>query len=131
MQTQIVIRDFERTENLEDYLRTKIEESLTPFLQNYENSTIFVKVQEDRHRSLTRKPHFQCEVRLKLPRKKMFITVRKEGDHFYDCVQKVSDTLREVMGRKHHQMASLQARRKKTITEIPYDYEHDVNHDVA
>ena len=126
MQTQIVIRDFERTENLEDYLRDKIEESLSPFLQNYENSTIFVKVQEDRHRSLTRKPHFQCEVRIKLHRKKMFITVRKEGDHFYDCVQKVSDTLREVMGRKHHQMASLQARRKKTITEIPYDYEHDV-----
>ena len=126
MQTQIVIRDFERTENLEIYLRTKIEESLAPFLQNYENSSVFVKVQEDRHRSLTRKPHFQCEVRLKIPRFKTFITVKKEGDHFYDCVQKVTDTLHEVMGRKHHQMASLQARRKKRITDVPYDYTHFV-----
>lgn len=126
MQTKIVIRDFERTENLEIYLQTKIEESIAPFLKNYDNSKIYVKVQEDRHRSELRKPHFQCEVRLTLPKSKGTLTVRKEGDHFYDCVQKVTDTLREVMGRKHRQMASLQARRKQTITSVEYDYSHYV-----
>ena len=126
MQTKIVIRDFERTENLESYLQTKIEESIAPFLKNYDNSTIFVKVQEDRHRTEARKPHFQCEVRLKIPGLRGQLRVHKDGDHFYDCVQKVTDTLREVMGRKHRQMASLQSRRKKTITSVPYDYSHYV-----
>lgn len=124
MQTKIVIRDFETTEDLQNYLQTKIEESIAPFLKNFEDSSLFVRVQEDRHRTEDRKPHFQCDVRLTIPGAHMTVTVRKDGDHFYDCVQRVSDTLHEVMSRKHRQLASLQARRKKTITSVPYDYTH-------
>lgn len=126
MQTKIVIRDFERTQELENYLQTKIEESIAPFLKNFENSFVYVKVQEDRHRTLGRKPHFQCQVRLKIPGTKTMMTVNRDGDHFYDCVQKVTDTLREMVSKKHRQIASLQARRKKTIATIPYDYSHFV-----
>ena len=124
MQTKIVIRDFESTENLQQYLQSKIEESIAPYLKKFEDSFVYVKVHEDRHRNQNRKPHFQCYVRLQIPGAHTVLTVQKDGDHFYDCVQKVTDTLSEVMGRKHRQLSSLQARRKKTITSIPYDYDH-------
>lgn len=124
MQTKVVIRDFETTENLQTYLQSKIEESIAPFMKNFDDSNLFVRVQEDRHRTGVRKPHFQCDVRLTIPGAHLTITVRKEGDQFYDCVQRVADTLHEVMSRKHRQLASLQARRKKTITSVPYDFEH-------
>ena len=67
MQTKIVIRDFERTENLEDYLQGKIEDSIYPFLQQFPDSQVQVTVNEDRRRSSTRKPHFECTVLSSMP----------------------------------------------------------------
>ncbi|OFZ32055.1 MAG: hypothetical protein A2622_12560 [Bdellovibrionales bacterium RIFCSPHIGHO2_01_FULL_40_29] len=120
MQTKIVIRDFERTENLEDYLQGKIEDSIYPFLQQFPDSQVQVTVNEDRHRSSTRKPHFECTVLLNMNHPKSVIRVHRSSDHFYTCVQEVTETLTGVLRRKHRQLSSLQARRRPTLNDIPY-----------
>ena len=120
MQTKIVIRDFETTENLQVYLQTKIEDCILPFLKQYPKSEVQVKVEEDRHRSINRKPHFKCSVLLKITSSKPLIQIERSGDHFYTCVEEVCQTLKDVLRRKHRRLASLQSRRKLTITEIPY-----------
>ncbi len=120
MQTKIVIRDFENTENLNQYLQTKIEQTITPFLKQYPNSEVQVKVAEDRHRSLNRRPHFECTVLLKIKNSKPLIQVQRSSDHFYTCVDEVCATLKDVLQRKHRQLASLQSRRKTPLKEIPF-----------
>ena len=119
MQTKIVIRDFENTETLNSYLQSRIEDTLSPFLQQFPKSEIQVRVQEDRHRSITRKPHFECTVLIKLNHVTPVIQVHRTGDHFYSCVQDVCNTLKEVLGRKHRRLASLQARRKMKLQDVP------------
>lgn len=119
MQTKIVIRDFEPTENLQNFLQDKIEETIFPFLQQFPKTEAQVTVHEDRHRTEIRRPHFECVVLLKIPNSKSVIRVERSGDHFYTCVNKVCETLTQVLRRKHRQLASMQARRKMKITDLP------------
>ena len=119
MQTKIVIRDFENTETLNSHLQSSIEDTLSPFLQQFPKCEIQVRAQEDRHRSITRKPHFECTVLVKLNHTTPVIQVHRSGDHFYTCVHDVCNTLKEVIGRKHRKLASLQARRKMKLDDVP------------
>ena len=119
MQTKIVIRDFEPTENLQNYLQDKIEDTIYPFLQQFPNAEAQVTVHEDRHRTENRRPHFECIVLLKIPNSKSIIRVERSGDHFYTCVHDVCETLTQVLGRKHRRLASMQARRKVKISDLP------------
>lgn len=125
MQTKIVIRDFESSENLQVYLRSTIEDSIQPFLKQYPKTEVQVRVEEDRHRSANRKPHFKCSVLLKLTSSKPLIHVERSGDHFYSCVEDVCQTLKDVLRRKHRQLASLQSKRKLKIAEIPLAETYD------
>ncbi len=119
MQTKIVIRDFERTENLQTFLQTKIEDTIYPFLQQFPKSEVQVTVFEDRHRTENRRPHFECIVLLKIPNSKSIIRVESHGDHFYTCVHDVCETLTQVLRRKHRRLASKQSRRKLRLSQIP------------
>lgn len=119
MQTKIVVRDFKSSENLQLYLQTTIENSIQPFLKQYPKTEVLVRVEEDRHRNASRKPHFKCSVLLKLTSFKPLIHVERAGDHFYSCVDDVCKTLKDVLRRKHRQLASLQSKRRLKISEIP------------
>ncbi len=119
MQTKIVIRDFKSWENLQVYLQTTIEDSIQPFLKQFPKTEVQVRVEQDRHRSANRKPHFKCSVLLKLTRSKPLIHVERSGDHFYSCVEDVCQTLKDVLGRRHRQLASLQSKRRLKIAAIP------------
>ena len=61
MKTQLIIRDFKRTEGLENFLKTRIEECVSQFFTRTENAQLSVKAQEERHRTENRKPSFLLE----------------------------------------------------------------------
>lgn len=113
MKTQVTIRDFQRTEGLENFIKSKIEDCVSQFFTRTENAQLSVKAQEERHRTLTRKPSFLCEVHLKMPGSKTFFHVKRTGENFYQCVENVSNALREIMRRKHRQTVAINSRRKQ------------------
>lgn len=111
MKTQVTIRDFKRTEGLETFIRNKIEDCISQFYTRHDKAQVSVTAQEERHRTLTRKPNFLCEVRLKIPGSKTFIQVKRAGTNFYECVENVSNALREIVRRKHRQTVAINSRR--------------------
>ena len=126
MKTQLVIRDFKRTEGLENFLKSRIEECVSQFFSRTENAQLSVKAQEERHRTATRKPSFLLEVRLKLPGSKLMYHVKRTGENFNDCVEKVSNALREVMRKKHRQTVAINSRRKQLWANQNSDYGESV-----
>ena len=113
MKTQVTIKDFERTEGLENFLRDKFESCISQFYTRHDNTQLSVRAQEDRHRTANRKPSFLCEVNLKMPNSKLLFHVKRTGKNFYDCVEQVSSALREIMRRQHRQTVAINARRKQ------------------
>lgn len=102
MNTKVLVKGFTKTEGMEEYLRQHTENLIEPFLK-YEGrreATLKVIVDEDSHRTQTRKPHFSCEVHLEMPGSGKFIKIKKQGSDFYECVNKVGQTLKQVLRRR-------------------------------
>jgi hypothetical protein len=111
LKTQVIIKDFKRSENLETYLKNKIEDCVSHFFPRHQNASLSVKAQEESHRTETRRPSFLCEVRLKLPQSKTFFHVKRTGANFHECVEQVAGALREIMRRKHKKTVAINSRR--------------------
>lgn len=111
MKTQVTVRDFTRTEGLENFLITKLEDCVSQFFSRHDNAQLTIKAQEERHRTTNRKPTFSCEVHLKMPGSKTYFQVRRTGANFHECVEGVSNALREMMRRKHRKIMAINSRR--------------------
>lgn len=103
MNTEVLVKGFTKTAGMEEYLRTHTENLIEPFLRNgYKNREVNLRVvvDEDSHRTQTRKPHFTCEVHLSLPGDSKYIKIKKQSPDFYECVNKVGQTLKQVLRRR-------------------------------
>lgn len=102
--TTISIKDFPKTQEIENYLIMHSEGIVKPFMGN-QNFSLKVKVAEDSKRNKFRRPHFKCEIFLKLPGSKQIVKVLKSSFNFHDCVQGAGNALKEVVRRWHeHQI---------------------------
>ena len=88
MQTDIYYRDITKTENLEAFLLDRVETSISEFLKYDSDAHVTVRVEQDRHRSQTRKPSYMCEIILKTSRSKNVIKVQKTDESFKTSVTK-------------------------------------------
>ena len=100
MQTDIYYRDITKTENLDGYLLEKVESSIGEFLKHDSGAHLTVRVEQDRHRSQTRKPSYMCEVLLKSSRSKSVIKVVKTDENFKSCVAKSVGALKAILAKK-------------------------------
>lgn len=112
MSTELLIRDFNRTEGLENYLLTRIEDHISTFLKLDKDYRLKVKVCEDSHRQQNRKPHFICEVILKLKSSKQVLKVTKSGYDFYKCVSDTGVALKKILERRHAKEVTRRTRRQ-------------------
>lgn len=118
MNTEVLVKGFAKTDGMEEYLRTHTENLIEPFLKNgYRDRevTMRVIVDEDSHRTQTRKPHFTCEVHLSLPGSDKYIKIKKQGSDFYECVNKVGSTLKQVLRRRSELRSNKRVDRRVVI----------------
>ena len=99
MQIDIYYGDITRTESLEHYLDDKIETSLGDFLRNDKGAHVTMRVQQDRHRTVNRKPHYTVEILLKISWSKSLIKVVKSGDNFKRAVVQAVAAARTQMAK--------------------------------
>lgn len=100
MQTDIIFRDLEKSEALEAYLMEKIGSSIETFFGNDENGHATIRVETERHRTLTRKPSFICEVIYKPSYQKRTIKVKKTGEDIYSAAHEVAIAIKAIMRRR-------------------------------
>lgn len=100
MQIDIHFRDLGRTEALEAFLMDKIGNTMESFLKDDEDSHATVRVELERHRTLTRKPSFHCEIILKPTHQKGTIKVSKSGDDFHAVASEAATALRTILRRR-------------------------------
>ena len=100
MQTDIYYRDITKTENLDEYLLGKVEGAISEFLKYDSGAHVTVRVEQDRHRSQTRKPSYMCEVIVKPSRSKSIIKVVKTDENFKSCVAKSVGALKAILAKK-------------------------------
>ncbi|WP_413289149.1 HPF/RaiA family ribosome-associated protein [Bdellovibrio sp. HCB337] len=100
MQTDIIFRDLEKSEALEAYLIEKIGSSLETYFEKDENGHATIRVETDRHRTLTRKPSFMCELIFKPSYQKRTIKIRKTGEDIYSAAHEVAVALKAIMRRR-------------------------------
>lgn len=106
MKTEMVIRDIRRTESLEDYLTSHIEDVVESMIPNRRDITLRMKVSEDSHRTDLRRPHFECSVYLKVGKQRP-IHITKQDASFHICVERLGSALRETLRRSHQKAAPL------------------------
>ena len=105
MQTDIYYRDITKSDNLEDYLLEKVEGAVQLFFKYDSDAHLTVRVEQDRHRSQTRKPSYTCEVILKPSRSRNVIKVRKTDERFRACVAKTVAALKTQLERRSSKKA--------------------------
>ena len=97
MSTEVVIKDFERTEALESYLLVHTESMVMRYLHHERDVNLKVKVSEDSHRNGNRIPHFSCEIFLTIGSAKTPIKVIRSGYDFYGCVNEANHILKKIL----------------------------------
>ena len=100
MKTEFLTKGFKHTESTDQFLKDVTEELLTEYLKNDRDIHLRVTVDEDRHRSLTRKPHFVCEIQLKCASSKRYWKVHKASNDFRSAVLEASHAMRTVMKKR-------------------------------
>lgn len=110
MKTNLYYRDITRTENLESYLLSQAENEVEPFIKDDSEAHLTIRVESERHRSLTKKPVFNCELLLKTTSDKKVFKVRKGDENFYNSVVQSIEALKQML-RKRSEMKSKHGRR--------------------
>lgn len=102
MSTEIRVKDFESTENLESYLQNHTESIIEATCPNSPRYSLTVTVGENAHRNQERKPNFECSINLKFDGSKKVYKIIKQGPNFYDVVNDAGITLKKVLRRRHN-----------------------------
>jgi ribosomal subunit interface protein len=98
MNAEVDFRHIEENEHLLAFVSAKTVSTAEHFLEGQQYH-IEVKIDTDRSRNATRKPHFMCEVILRIAGHKRAIVIKKTNDNFYQSVSKVSHALKKVLRR--------------------------------
>ncbi len=105
MKVDIVYREIKKTEALETYLTEQVA-ALEHFLQENRDSHLTIRLEEDRHRQESRKPHFLVELLLKMDGTKEPIKVSKDGEDFKVAVAKAVEALDGILRKSHDKRSS-------------------------
>lgn len=101
MKTDIIYRDISRTDGLEEYILSHTQEFIENFFQDDEDAHLTVRIETDRHRADSRKPHYACELILKPTHIKKVYKVQKTDNSFKKCVAKSMAALRLIVRKTH------------------------------
>jgi ribosome-associated translation inhibitor RaiA len=99
MKTEFVMKGFQKTASMEHFLRHHTIDVIQSFLQEESDMHLRVSVDEDSHRNQARKPHFVCEVQLKMGRAKKYFKVRKGSNNFHEAVIEAGRAMKRTLGR--------------------------------
>lgn len=113
MQTDIFYRDITKTENLEDFLTSKVEGMVAKYLKDDEDSHLTVRVETERRRSQNRKPAFTCELILKPTHTKSVLKVKKTNEDFYTCIGDAISALKSLLSHRASRQAEHHRRETK------------------
>lgn len=102
MNTEVIFRDFERTDSLEQYVLAQTEGLVADFFNDRNSPHIKITIFEDRHRTQDgRRPHYVCEILMSLKGRHQVIKIAKSGYSFFDCVASAGIALRKLVRRTH------------------------------
>ena len=101
MATEIMTRDFKKTESVENYIESEVELALSDLLPPSDHYVLKVTAAETAHRNQNRKPFFECTVQVKLDSVDKVYRVRRQSSSFYESVQAAVAAMKRVLGRRH------------------------------
>ncbi len=100
MKTEFLAKGFTHTKSTNQFLKDVTAELVGAYLKNDRDIHLRVTVDEDRHRSQGRKPHFVCEIQLKCASSKRYWKVHKASDDFHSAVLEASHAMRTVLQKR-------------------------------
>lgn len=102
MSTEVIVKDFESTDSLGNYLQSYTEGIIDESFPTNHGYALKVTVGENSHRNQDRKPNFQCSINLRFDGFKKVYKVTKQGPQFYDVVADAGHALKRILRRRHN-----------------------------
>lgn len=100
MKLEIVTKGFERSEGVNEYLKSASLNLIETFLENERDLRFRVSIDEDRHRMQSRKPHYTCDLIIKSARSRRVFKVHNSGEDFHSAVNGAYHSMRTILAKR-------------------------------
>ena len=113
MRTDIVFKDLNRSEYVENFVNEKIDHITDRLVDANRDTHISVRISKSKERTELRQPIYHCEVILKSGMSsKLYKTVRNDRNIF-GCITACFDSMKAVLGKSRARLTNDRRRREK------------------
>ena len=120
MRTDIIFKDLNRSEYVENFVNEKIDNIVDRLTDGDRDTHVSVRIAKSKERTDTRQPIYHCEVMLKSGMSsKVYKTVRNDRNIF-GCITACFDSMKTVLGKTHDRLRHDRRRRAKPEVKQTY-----------
>jgi hypothetical protein len=128
MRTDILFKDFKRSEYIENFVTEKIDSIVERLVAPDNDTHVTVRLEKSRERTDQRRPHFQCEIIVKSGMSsKIYKTVKNDRNIFRSIVCSF-DSMKTLLGKTHDRLRH--DRRRRRAPAFEYKSESDFASDL-
>ncbi len=112
MRTEIIFKDFSRSEYIENFIQNKVETLANRLISPDNDTHISVRLIEAKERTAVRRPIYQCEMTIKSGMSPKTYKIHKEDRNIFRAIIFCADAAKVALAKSHDRLRNDRRRRK-------------------